>query len=94
MAKPTGLVGLQNIGNTCYMNSALQALSNVPPLTQYFLSCDHMVSYIAEDKKPGLSISYLFLIKEMWDRRARESISPHNILTGIRTVHPMFRGMS
>ncbi|EFP82394.2 S-formylglutathione hydrolase [Puccinia graminis f. sp. tritici CRL 75-36-700-3] len=33
-----GLVGLTNLGNTCFMNSALQCLSNCPELKTYFLS--------------------------------------------------------
>jgi ubiquitin carboxyl-terminal hydrolase 4/11/15 len=33
-----GVVGLHNIGNTCFMNSMLQCLSNTQPLTEYFLS--------------------------------------------------------
>jgi Ubiquitin carboxyl-terminal hydrolase len=36
-----GKTGLENLGNTCYMNCSLQALLHTEPLTEYFLSQAH-----------------------------------------------------
>jgi ubiquitin C-terminal hydrolase len=68
-SKP-GLCGLSNLGNTCFMNSAIQCMSNVSPLTEYFLSNKYLNELNRTNplgQNGELATAWADLIKEMWN---------------------------
>lgn len=70
-------VGLENLGNTCFMNSSLQCLLHIEPLVSYFLGIDiDKVLNEASPMKGLLAASFAQLVKDIFNASAGSSIAP------------------
>ena len=95
-AKPT-LIGLNNIGATCFMNATLQCLSQTEALTNYFLKEKNKTKIInnniAKENKNDYQLSpvYLELIQKLWEVNGPKSFSPNNFMKRINDMNPLFK---
>jgi len=88
-----GATGLQNIGNTCFLNAMIQCLANTPLFREYFLSM-HFLRDV-NDKRTGckgrLAEEFGHVVGELWGGKTT-CVTPRNLKRTIDQFAPQFAG--
>ena len=91
------LIGLNNIGATCFMNATLQCLSQTEALTNYFLKeknkdkiINNNIAKVNQNEKQ-LSPAYLELIQKLWEINGPKSFSPYTFMNKVVEMNPLFK---
>ena len=77
--------GIYNIGNTCYLASALKCLLNIPPLSNFFLSFPY-------EGDCEITSSYSKLVYDVWDSTQTTPVRIDDFLKLFSRTFKQFKG--
>ena len=89
-----GIIGLKNIGATCYMNATLQCFSNTVKLRTYLLNKEiYNDLQINKDSTKKLSFALAEVLKNLWEILTQKDYPPEHFKNVISEMNPLFLGI-
>ena len=89
-----GLVGMKNMGNTCYMNACIQCLSHTFELSSVFMKITGQDINRSSQSKGLIATEFANLIRTVWAERPRSVFEPARLKKQIGKLNETFAGFA